>query len=204
MNPSQHIQGDYDDQFFHAFDQQTSESDSVSFALAKRIHAEYESLMLEPPISCISLHVRENNIRFWHAVLLGPAKSPYDGGKFQFEIKFPATYPISPPSIRCLTRIFHCNIDHTGTHTHVRTHAYTHSSSTLFMLMLPGRVCMDILNSIWIPDMNVANALEMLCLLLEEPNADNPLVADIAKQFKADRASHDKIAREWTRVYAGT
>ena len=38
--------------------------------------------------------------------------------------------------------------------------------------------------------------------LLTDANPDDPLVPDIAKQFKADRAKHDKTAKEWTTKYA--
>jgi hypothetical protein len=32
--------------------------------------------------------------------------------------------------------------------------------------------------------------------------ADDPLVPEIARIFKGDRAKHDATAREWTRKYA--
>ena len=38
--------------------------------------------------------------------------------------------------------------------------------------------------------------------LLTDANPDDPLVPDIAKQYKADRAKHDKTAKEWTTKYA--
>ena len=43
--------------------------------------------------------------------------------------------------------------------------------------------------------------LSLYCLL-EDPNPDDPLVADIAKLYKTDRAQHDKNAKEWTLKYA--
>jgi len=38
--------------------------------------------------------------------------------------------------------------------------------------------------------------------LLEFPNPDNPLRAEIAKMLKEDKAQHDKNAAEFTRKYA--
>ena len=38
--------------------------------------------------------------------------------------------------------------------------------------------------------------------LLEFPNPDNPLRAEIAKLLKEDKAQHDKNAAEYTRKYA--
>jgi ubiquitin-conjugating enzyme E2 D/E len=38
--------------------------------------------------------------------------------------------------------------------------------------------------------------------LLTDPNPDDPLVPDIARQYKTNRAAYDMAAREWTLMYA--
>jgi len=38
--------------------------------------------------------------------------------------------------------------------------------------------------------------------VLVEPNPDNPLEAEIANQFKENRARFNETAKEWTRRYA--
>lgn len=38
-----------------------------------------------------------------HALILGPAGTPYEGGFFQFLMKFPRDYPLSPPRVRIMT-----------------------------------------------------------------------------------------------------
>lgn len=38
--------------------------------------------------------------------------------------------------------------------------------------------------------------------LLADPNPDDPLVTDIAEQYKRDRAKYEAKAREYTRNYA--
>ena len=43
---------------------------------------------------------------------------------------------------------------------------------------------------------------ESISSLLAEPNPDDPLVPDIARQFKDQRAAYDITAREWTQHYA--
>lgn len=52
---------------------------------------------------------------------------------------------------------------------------------------------------ILIPTVSV---LLSICSLLTDPNPDDPLVPDIARQYKTDRKLYDKIAREWTQKYA--
>lgn len=45
----------------------------------------------------------EDNILRWHYVVEGPKDSPYEGGFYHGEIKFPAQYPFKPPSIWMVT-----------------------------------------------------------------------------------------------------
>ena len=41
-----------------------------------------------------------------------------------------------------------------------------------------------------------------ICSLLCDPNPDDPLVPEIAQQYKRDRARYDATAAEWTRKLA--
>ncbi|KAH7957787.1 ubiquitin-conjugating enzyme E2 Z [Rhipicephalus sanguineus] len=45
----------------------------------------------------------ENDITRVHVLMLGETGSPYEGGFFQFFVKFPSNYPLSPPRVRFLT-----------------------------------------------------------------------------------------------------
>ena len=46
------------------------------------------------------------------ATILGPAGSPYEGGRFEVEITVPRSYPFVSPKCRFLTKIWHPNVDH--------------------------------------------------------------------------------------------
>ena len=41
-----------------------------------------------------------------------------------------------------------------------------------------------------------------ICSLLCDPNPDDPLVPEIARIYKTDKAKYNDVAREWTRKYA--
>jgi ubiquitin-conjugating enzyme E2 D/E len=41
-----------------------------------------------------------------------------------------------------------------------------------------------------------------ICLLMGEPNPDDPVMPEIATLFKNDRQAYNQSAREWTQVYA--
>jgi ubiquitin-protein ligase len=47
----------------------------------------------------------QNNFDNVVVTLLGPAGTPYCGGRFQLWINFPASYPLQPPNIQLLTKI---------------------------------------------------------------------------------------------------
>ena len=49
-------------------------------------------------------------IRHWKAVITGPEKSCYEGGKFQVDIQIPDKYPYKPLKMKFDTNIWHPNI----------------------------------------------------------------------------------------------
>lgn len=41
-------------------------------------------------------------------------KSPFEGGTFRLELFLPEEYPMAPPKVRFMTKIYHPNIDKLG------------------------------------------------------------------------------------------
>lgn len=58
--------------------------------------------------------VSEEDPFHWQATIVGPEGSPYAGGAFVLDIKFPSDYPFNPPGIKMTTPIYHPNISSTG------------------------------------------------------------------------------------------
>ena len=55
------------------------------------------------------------------------------------------------------------------------------------------------------PDLNggcAAAVVLSICSLLTDPNPDDPLVPEIARIYKTDRAKYEATAKEWTKKYA--
>ncbi|KAF6219612.1 hypothetical protein HO133_004081 [Letharia lupina] len=146
-------------------------------ALPKRIIKETERLMAEP-VPGISAVPHEDNLRYFDVKIHGPSQSPYEAGIFKLELFLPDDYPMTPPKIRFLTKIYHPNIDKLG------------------------RICLDVLKSNWSPALQIRTILLSIQALLGAPNPDDPLANDVAQRWKEDEPAAIQTAREWTRQYA--
>lgn len=145
----------------------------------KRINKELTDLKKDTSLTCCSAGPDdENDLYKWTATIIGPDKSPYEGGAFFLSLEFPKNYPFKPPKIRFKTKIYHPNISSTGS------------------------ICLDILSDQWSPALTVSKVLLSVCSLLTDPNPDDPLVADIATIYRNNKLQYEETAREWTRRFA--
>ncbi|CBF78202.1 ubiquitin-conjugating enzyme/RWD-like protein [Aspergillus recurvatus] len=147
--------------------------------LPKRIVKETERL-LSDPVPGINAVPHDDNLRYFDVSIHGPTSSPYEGGIFRLELFLPEDYPMVPPKIRFLTKIYHPNIDRLG------------------------RICLDVLKSNWSPALQIRTILLSIQALLGAPNPDDPLANDVAQRWKEDEAAAIKTAKEWTITHAMT
>ena len=146
-------------------------------ASLKRITREFTNFNKDPPTNC-SAGPEGDDLYHWTATIMGPEGSPYYGGVFYLNITFPSNYPFKPPKVIFATKIYHPNINSSG------------------------GICLDILKDNWTPALTISKVLLSICSLLTDPNPDDPLVPEIARQFKRNRAEYDVTARDWTQAYA--
>ena len=126
----------------------------------------------------ISIKV-DNDPRYIIAIIKGPKGSPYEDGIFNLEIFLTQDYPIAPPKVRFLTRIYHPNIDKVG------------------------RICLDIFYDKWSPALHIRICLLSIQSLLSSPNPGNPLDCDIARHWMKNPDEAISTAQEWAFFYAG-
>jgi len=147
--------------------------------LPRRIVKETQRLLSEPAPG-ISATPSEDNLRYFNVIIAGPAGSAFDGGVFRLELFLTEDYPMGPPKVRFLTKIYHPNIDKLG------------------------RICLDILKDKWSPALQIRTVLLSIQALLSAPNPDDPLANDVAEHWKRDEQGAIAMARDWTRKYGSS
>jgi len=116
------------------------------------------------------------SILLWTALLRGPKDTPYENGVFQLSIKCGTDYPLSPPSMTFVTKVFHPNV-------HFRT----------------GDICLDILKKEWSPAWGLQAACRAVLALLSDPDADSPLNCDAGNMVRGgDKFAFYGTARMYT------
>lgn len=149
----------------------------MNFQFTKRIEQEAKGMKMKPPDNCSGGPIG-GNLLHWTATIIGPDKSPYEGGIFKLDIQFPKNYPFKAPTVKFVTQVYHPNIGRSGD------------------------ICLDILKSQWSPALKLSKVLLSICSLLCDPNPDDPLSTEPANLYKNDREAYDIKASEWTKAYA--
>jgi ubiquitin-conjugating enzyme E2 N len=195
-----------------------------------RNYQETQRLVADSPPG-ISAVPHDDNLRYFDVVISGPESSPFEGqscrrpsssffshspgerltsrhfvdagGHFKLELFLPEEYPMAPPKVRFLTKIYHPNIDKLG------------------------RICLDILKDKWSPALQIRTVLLSIQALLSAPNPvslrtrrsfarnalpnahflphdvqDDPLANDVAAHWKENEKDAMRVSREWTQKFA--
>lgn len=91
-----------------------------------------------------------------------PRSGFYQSGVFVFKVNINDNYPIDPPKVKLVQKIYHPNID------------------------LQGNVCLNILREEWSPALDLYRVIMGLLVLFSEPNPNDPLNKDAANLLAND------------------
>ncbi|XP_043099856.1 ubiquitin-conjugating enzyme E2Kb (UBC1 homolog, yeast) [Puntigrus tetrazona] len=162
-------------------DRERNQSAMANIAV-QRIKREFKEVLKSEETSKnqIKVDLVDENFTELKGEIAGPPDTPYEGGRYQLEIKIPETYPFNPPKVRFITKIWHPNI----------------SSVT-------GAICLDILKDQWAAAMTLRTVLLSLQALLAAAEPDDPQDAVVANQYKQNPEMFKQTARLWSHVYAG-
>ena len=147
-----------------------------------RITEEYDQLTDDPDVNDLfgvsywDSESENPDIYHWKVTLMPPQGTLYEGGFYKLEVLFNANYPQSPPKVKFLTKIYHCNID---------------SSS--------GEICLNTIDN-WNQSFKIADVLNHLIVLLINQNPNSPL--DHKGEYNKNKDEFIKKAKEWVKKYA--
>ena len=150
--------------------------------------AEHKNLSKEAPVGINAGPVSEDNYYEWEATLSGPAGTPFEDGLFRCRLLFPMDYPLSPPTVRFTSEIFHPNI-------------YPDGLVCISILHQPGNDPTGYEKSYerWSPVQSVEKVLLSVLSLLSEPNLESPANLDAAVMWRNHKEEYDKKARSHAR-----
>lgn len=144
-------------------------------AATRRLQKELADLQASSLKSFRDITVDEANILLWTGLIV-PENPPYNKGAFRIEIVFPAEYPFKPPKISFKTKIYHPNIDE------------------------KGQVCLPIISAEnWKPATKTDQVIQALVALVNEPEPEHSLRAELADEYLKERKKFMKNAEEFTR-----
>eukprot|EP00729_Bicosta_minor_P006437 gene6437-21083_t len=146
--------------------------------LSRRIVKESERLLSDPLVGIDARGNFAGNPRYFDVTVIGPEGTPYHGGVFKLELFLPQEYPMAPPKVRFMTKIWHPNIDSIGI------------------------ICLDVLKDKWSPALQIRTVLLSIQALLSDPNPDDPLNNDAAEQWTKDKSGALRKATDWTAKFA--
>ncbi|KAF9280655.1 NEDD8-conjugating protein ubc12 [Mortierella alpina] len=98
---------------------------------------------------------------------ISPDEGFYAGGTFKFSFAVNGNYPHDAPSVKCLQKIYHPNIQ------------------------ADGKICLNILREDWKPVLTLNSVMVGLQYLLLEPNADDPLNKEAAEDLRTNRRNFE-------------
>ena len=156
----------------------------------------------DPPEGITAGPVNEDDLFLWEAMIQGPEGTPYEGGVFPAELKFPKDYPLMPPTMKFLCDIWHPN----GMFSLVHTSSKTGVLIFIIVLVYPnGTVCISILHppgedpnhyeqasERWSPIQSVEKILISVMSMIAEPNDESPANVDAARMWRERKPEFEK------------
>jgi len=152
----------------------------------RRLLQEYRALTNNPPEGITAGPVSEDDLLLWECLIQGPEDTPFEGGVFPAELKFPEDYPLAPPTMKFLVDIWHPNV-------------YPSGLVCISILHPPG----DDPNQYehaserWSPMQSVEIILLSVISLLAEPNLESPANIEAAKMCRESYAEYkEKVCND--------
>jgi ubiquitin-conjugating enzyme E2 G1 len=152
-------------------------------AASKILQRQFRQVQADPTCG-FSAGLVDNDVFKWRVTLIGPTKTPYEGGVFPAVLEFPHDFPNSPPKMRFLCPMYHPNIRHTG-------------EVCISILHPPGDDVFEYehRSERWLPVQTAETILLSVVSMLSDPNCDSPENVDAARTWRLDQREYIKKVR---------
>eukprot|EP00753_Platysulcus_tardus_P020223 PLAT790.2.p1 GENE.PLAT790.2~~PLAT790.2.p1 ORF type:complete len:173 (+),score=29.47 PLAT790.2:51-569(+) len=148
---------------------------------APRLRREISALRRAGDDMVVLLH-DDGDMYSWRAFIKGPPDTAFEGGVYELSIKVDFSYPMTPPTMRFATPVFHPNVKFDT-----------------------GEICVDILKSQWGPTWGLHSACQAIIQLLAHPEHDSPLNCDAGNLLRCgDRMGFDSLVAMYREEYASS
>ncbi|KAM6990094.1 uncharacterized protein LKV04_009659 [Tautogolabrus adspersus] len=144
----------------------------------KRILEELKSLHCDPH-PFYKVFPSESDFTFWKILMQGPPDTPYEKGVFELYCQFGPDYPVKPPLVRFVTKVYHCNVNSVG------------------------RICHNIFDRNYNAHITMREILEAVYGLLIVPEPEDPLDSILAEEFMTSHEEYERQAKKHTEETAG-
>ena len=145
--------------------------------MAARLMKEWKDLE-ENQLPGVSVSLHDGNTHLWDVVIDGPPGTPYEGGKFKFQIVIPDQYPHKAPDVIFQTKIY--------------SPAVREDEGKIHM-------CVELLQK-WAPAAKIRRLLADIYDVFVHPSGQANAEAALVLMEKPDQFR--ATAQEWTRLYA--
>ncbi|KAK7822325.1 hypothetical protein U0070_014424 [Myodes glareolus] len=141
---------------------------------SKRVAKELEDLLEQLPPYLRDLSGDDDSVLVWKVLLL-PNQAPYNLKAFRLRIDFPREYPLKPPTLKFITKIYHPNVSE------------------------DGLVCLPLISiKNWKPYTKTYQVLEALIVLVGKPNLEEPVQLELAELLTQNPEMFKRNAEEFT------
>ena len=77
----------------------------------KRLKNEELNMKKDSPPGTYLSPVPGKEYMVWKGFITGPVDTPYENGHFKIKLTIPEKFPLRPPSVKFITKIWHPNIN---------------------------------------------------------------------------------------------
>ncbi len=129
----------------------------------------------------------------WRVYLEGPSGTPYAGGVFQLQLRFPAAYPMAPPTLRFLSDFWHPNVFANG-----------HVCISILHTPTNDPTSGELAGERWMPTQTPQSIVLSVMSMLSDPNFSSPANVDASVQLRTDPDAYHRrcadLAQRATRL----